>query len=49
MSDLLQKPWYFDFRREMEAIGCKFPDYVSLIGDEDIKVPIDKQKEASTG
>lgn len=45
MSSFLNN-WYSRFRSEMEAIGCVFDDRSSLFGDEDIKVPLDKQDEA---
>lgn len=46
MSKLLEKPWQLRFRAEMEAIGCKFGKTISIFGDEDIEVPLDKMDAA---
>ncbi len=35
--------WYLEFVAEMEALGCKFVGGPKLFGDDEIRVPLDKQ------
>ncbi len=43
---ILNAPWHVRFKAEMEAIGCKFPNGMSLFGDDQIEVPRDRMDEA---
>lgn len=38
--------WYLEFVAEMEALGCKFVGGPKMFGDDEIRIPLDKQDEA---